>query len=93
MRKIEKYAKSKWILRYLFCCCFNLSNDDKISLQGQDGFWRPGLGQARVPERLIGVNPGLKLCSVFVFYIPMHCLGGTFFVIITVPRVKAQHFL
>ena len=26
-------------------------------------------------ERLISVNPGLKFCSVFVFYIPMHCLG------------------
>ena len=28
-----------------------------------------------VPERPISVNPGLKFCSVFVFYIPMHCLG------------------
>ena len=26
-------------------------------------------------ERPISVNPGLKFCSVFVFYIPMHCLG------------------
>ena len=67
MRKIEKYAKSKWILRYLFCCCFNLSNDDKISLRGQDGFWRPGLGQARVPEGLIGVNPGLKFVPFLYF--------------------------
>ena len=25
-----------------------------------------------VPERTISVNPGLKFCSVFVFYIPMH---------------------
>ena len=28
-----------------------------------------------VPERPISINPGLKSCSVFVFYIPMHCLG------------------
>ena len=35
-RKEKKYANSKWILRNLFCCCSNLSNDDIISL-------RPGL--------------------------------------------------
>ena len=27
-----------------------------------------------VPERPISINPGLKFRSVFVFYIPMHCL-------------------
>ena len=27
---LEKYANSKWILRNLFCCCSNLSNDDII---------------------------------------------------------------
>ena len=32
-------------------------------------------GQGPVPERPISINPGLKFCSVFVFYIPMHCLG------------------
>ena len=31
--------------------------------------------QGPVPEMLISVNAGLKFCSVFVFYIPMHCLG------------------
>ena len=31
--------------------------------------------QGPVPERLISVNPGLKCGSVFVFYIPLHCLG------------------
>ena len=36
VRKKEKYANSKWILRNLFCCCSNLSNDDIISE-------RPGL--------------------------------------------------
>ena len=29
--KKEKYANSKWILRNLFCCCSNLSNNDPIS--------------------------------------------------------------
>ena len=27
-----------------------------------------------VPERPISANPWLKLCSVFVFYLSMHCL-------------------
>ena len=27
-----------------------------------------------VPERPISANPGLKFCSAFVFYLPMHCL-------------------
>ena len=36
VRKKEKYADSEWILRNLFCCCSNLSNDDIIS-------YRPGL--------------------------------------------------
>ena len=31
VRKKEKYANSKWILRNLFCSCFNLSSDDIIS--------------------------------------------------------------
>ena len=28
-----------------------------------------------VPEMSICLNPGLKFCSVFVFYICIHCLG------------------
>ena len=36
IRKKEKYANSKWILRNLFCCWSNLSNHDIISK-------RPGL--------------------------------------------------
>ena len=28
-----------------------------------------------VPERLIAINPGLKFCSVFLFYTSLHCLG------------------
>ena len=31
--------------------------------------------RVRVPERPISVNPGLKFCSVFIFYLPMYCLG------------------
>ena len=39
VRKKEKYANSKWILRNLFCCCSNLSNDDIISNLSNDLFW------------------------------------------------------
>ena len=28
-----------------------------------------------VPERPISTNPGLKVCSFLVFYLPMYCLG------------------
>ena len=31
--------------------------------------------QGPVPEMSISVNPRLKFCSVFVFYIPIHCSG------------------
>ena len=27
-----------------------------------------------VPERPISANTGLKVCSIFVFYLPMYCL-------------------
>ena len=26
------------------------------------------------PERPIGANPGLRFCSTFCIYLPMHCL-------------------
>ena len=29
-----------------------------------------------VPERPISANPGLKFCSVFVFYVPMEAGGA-----------------
>ena len=87
MRKKEKYAKSKWILRYLFCCCSNLSNDDKISS-------RPGwILEARVPERLVGVNPGLKFVPFLYFTFPMHCLGEHFLLSLLYLVLKAQHYL
>ena len=38
-----------------------------------------------VPGTPISVNPRLKFCSVFVFYIPIHCLGQHY-VTITVSR-------
>ena len=44
--KKEKYENSKWILRHLFCCCSNLSNNDnflKASPENEYGFKRPGL--------------------------------------------------
>ena len=47
--------------------------------------------EARVPERLIGVNPGL----IFVPFCILHSyalLRETFFVIITVSRIKGSTF-
>ena len=43
--------------------------------------------QGPIPERSISVNPGLKFCSVFVFYIPA-LLRLTFFVIVAISRRK-----
>ena len=47
VRQKEKYVNWKRILRSLFCCCSNLSNDDifnraQIWKKGY-GFWRPNL--------------------------------------------------
>ena len=39
VRKKEKYANSKWILRNLFCCCSNLSNQGNKGIISE----RPGL--------------------------------------------------
>ena len=46
--------------------------------------------QGPVPERSIGINPGLKFCSGSVFYIPMHLLSVAFCVIITVSHNKGS---
>ena len=35
-----------------------------------------------VPKRPISVNPGLKFCAVFVFYLPVYCSRLAFCVII-----------
>ena len=40
-------------------CCINQGKKNHIGL---------------VPEWLISANPGLKFCSVFVFYLPMYFL-------------------
>ena len=44
--------------------------------------------QGPVPERPISANPGLKFCSIFVFYLAMNFLRVTFCVIVTVSRSK-----
>ena len=46
------------------------------------------LGQ--VPERPINPNPGLKFCSTFCIYLPMHCFKVTYFVIIPISRRKGS---
>ena len=40
---------------------------DTVALGQQENLTHHGL----VPERPISVNPGLKFCSVFVFYFPL----------------------
>ena len=46
--------------------------------------------QCPVPERAISANPGLKFCSIFVFYLLMYCLE--YHLVLTFPflKVKAQ---
>ena len=45
-----------------------------------------------VPERPISANPGLKFCSTFYIYFPMHCLHCkvTFCVILTISQSKGS---
>ena len=38
------------------------------------------------------INPGLKFCFVFVFYIPMHCLGWHFALLLLYLVVKDQQY-
>ena len=52
----------------------------KVGIKSQSELSNLAIGGHRdlgsVPrERPISFNPRLKFCSVFVFYIPMHCLG------------------
>ena len=53
-----------------FCSCVNYCLLELLVL----AYWNQG----PIPERLISINPGLKFCSVFVFYIPMYCLWQHF---------------
>ena len=46
-----------------------------------------------VPERPISANPGLKFCSTFCIYLPMHCLIKQHFVLsFLFVEVKAQQY-
>ena len=45
-----------------------------------------------VPESLISVNPGLKFCSTFCIYLPMHCLEKQFVLSLLYLTVKAQQY-
>ena len=45
-----------------------------------------------VPESLISVNPGLKFCSTFCIYLPMHCLEKQFVLSLLYLRVKVQQY-
>ena len=46
-----------------------------------------------VPERPISANPGLKFCSTFCIYLPMHCLARVLFWVISSFFVsKAQQY-
>ena len=51
---------------------------DKVALGQQENLRHQGL----VPERPISVNPGLKFCSVFVFYIPIHFVLSLLYLIV-----------
>ena len=48
--------------------------------------------QGPIPESSISVNPGLKFCSVFVFYIPMHYLGWHLLLSLLYLVVKDQQY-
>ena len=45
-----------------------------------------------VPERLISANPGLKFCSTFYVYLPIHSLEEHFVSSLLYLRVKAQQY-
>ena len=45
-----------------------------------------------VPERSISANPGLKISSVFVFYLPLYCLEQHFVLSLPHIGVKAQEY-
>ena len=44
--------------------------------------------QCLVPERAISANPGLKFCSIFVFYLPIYCLE--YHLALTFPFLKVE---
>ena len=42
------------------------------------GRWGFDIAHDPVPERPISANPGLKFCSTFCIYLPMHCIEQHF---------------
>ena len=81
VRKREKYANSKWILRNTVCCCYYLSNHDIISYRSEHGcekllFWSKigsGSGEPgdRPPPRIPRSTP--RECCSLSHYIPRPC--------------------
>ena len=49
-----------------------------VALGQQENLTHQGL----VPERPISITPGLKFCSVFVFYIPIHFVLSLLYLIV-----------
>ena len=64
------YRQSMRLMISTSCSCVNYCLLELLVL----AYWNQG----PIPERLISINPGLKFCSVFVFYIPMYCLWQHF---------------
>ena len=54
-----------------------VKNDGNPSREGY-GLGLNFIAQGPVPERPISANPGLRLCSPFWIYLPMHCLEKHF---------------
>ena len=52
----------------------------------------PSFSQGPVPERRISANPGLKIHSVFVFYLSMYCLESHSVLSLLYHRVMAQQY-
>ena len=42
------------------------------------GGGREAILRGPVPEKPISTNPGLKVCSFLLFYLPMYCLGKNY---------------
>ena len=52
----------------------------------------PSFSQGPVSERRISANPGLKIHSVFVFYLSMYCLEEHSVISLLFLGVKAQQY-
>ena len=56
---------------------------DKVALGQQENLTHQGL----VPERPISITPGLKFCSVFVFYILIHFVLSLLYLIVMLSSI------